>query len=336
MIPFGIIGTSTIAHNFVSHAQASGQWTLNAVYSRNVDTARTFASKHSQAKTPEIHTKIENLAASPSIQVVYIASPNSLHFSQVKLCLEHSKHVIVEKPATSTLTELAILLDLAKEKHVFLLEANRHLHELNFKRVAQNLHRVGRIYGASFTYASYSSRYTAVLTGSTPNIFSLEFSGGSLVDIGVYPISAALALFGVPRQVSYDPVIVRTGVDGGGPVVLRYDGFAVMIGQSKVYTSAAPSEVYGELGTLRFDGVTDISEVEFVDAKTKEVVKLGGEKERLNLVEECREFARIVTEGDWGEAEKLESISRATIEITEKLRRDNGIVFACEREVGKS
>ena len=218
IIPFGIIGTSTIAHNFVSHAQASGQWTLNAVYSRNVETAKTFASKHNQAKTLEIHNSIEDLAASPSIQAVYIASPNSLHFSQAKLCLEQSKHVILEKPATSTSAELATLFGLAREKHLFLLEANRHLHELNFKRVAQNLHRLGSIYGASFTYASYSSRYTAVLTGSTPNIFSLEFSGGSLVDIGVYPISAAVALFGVPHQASYDPVIVRTGADGGGPV----------------------------------------------------------------------------------------------------------------------
>jgi len=336
MIPFGVIGTSTISNNFVSHAQASGQWTLKAVYSRNAETAKAFAFKHSQAKHVEIHNKIEDLAISPSIQVVYIASPNSLHFSQAKLCLENSKHLIVEKPATSTSTELATLFDLAREKHVFLLEANRHLHELNFKRVVQNLHRVGPVYGASFTYSSYSSRYSAVLAGSTPNIFSLDFSGGSLVDIGVYPISAAVALFGVPRQASYDPVIVRTGVDGGGPVVLRYDGFAVAISQSKVYTSTAPSEVYGELGTLRFDGITDINEVEFVDSKTKEVVKLGGEKEKLNLVEECREFARIVVESDWEEAKKLERISRATVEITEKLRRENGIVFACEREAEKS
>jgi predicted dehydrogenase len=227
------------------------------------------------------------------------------------------------------------LFDLAREKHLFLLEANRHLHEVNFKRVAENLHRLGHIYGASFTYSSYSSRYTAVLAGSIPNIFSLDFSGGSLVDIGVYPISAAVALFGVPRQASYDPVIVRTGVDGGGPIVLRYEGFAVAISQSKVYTSAAPSEVFGELGTLRFDGITDISVVEFVDAKTKEVVRLGEEKEKLNLLEECREFARIIVESDWEEAEKLERISRTTIEITEKLRRDNGIVFACEREARK-
>ena len=336
MIPFGIIGTSTITHNFVSHAQASGQWTLSAVYSRNAEIAGSFASKHSQAKAIEIHDKIENLAASPSIQAVYIASPNSLHFSQAKLFLEQSKHVILEKPATSTSAELAALFGVAKEKRVFLLEANRHLHELNFKRVAQNLHRVGPIYGASFTYASYSSRYTAVLAGSNPNIFSLEFSGGSLVDIGVYPISASVALFGVPRHASYDAVIVRTGVDGGGPVVLRYEGFSVAISQSKVYTSAAPSEVYGELGTLRFDGVTDISEVEFVDAKSKEVVRLGGEKERLNLVEECREFARIIAESDWEEAAKLERISRATIEVTEKLRRDNGIVFECDKEARKS
>ena len=239
--------------------------------------------------------------------------------------------MILEKPSTSTSAELATLFDTAHSHGVLLFEANRHLQECNFKALRAALPLVGAIYGASLTYASYSSRYSAVLAGEAPNIFSLEFSGGALVDIGVYGVSAAIALFGPPRSASYDPVIVATGADGGGPVVLRYEGFAVTVLQSKCYSSAAPSEVYGEKGTLRVNAVTDIASVEFIDAKTKAVTKLGGEKCKYNLMEECVEFARIINSRDHEEAAKLETLSKEVLKITEKLRKDNGIIFAVER-----
>jgi predicted dehydrogenase len=331
MITFGIIGTSTISHNFVAHAHASGQWALRAIYSRDESKAREFGKKHVLSLFPALYTSIEDLARDEHIQAVYIASPNHLHFFQAKTCLKAGRHVILEKPATSTSAELDTLFKIAKANNVFLIEANRHLQEVNFKVLKENLNRLGTVYGASFTYASYSSRYSNVLAGETPNIFSLDFSGGSLVDIGVYCIAAAIALFGAPKAATYKPVIVATGADGGGPILLEYEDFGVAIQQSKCYTSEAPSEVYGEKGTLRINGVTDIVEVEFVDAKTKEVVKLGKEKCHLNLMEECLEFARIIQNGDKEEAEKLEKLSREVIEVTEKLRRDNGIVFAVER-----
>lgn len=330
-IPFGIIGTSTITHNFVSHAHASGQWTLKAIYSRHETTAHDFVKKHTPDTAPAIYTSISDLANSPDIQAVYIASPNNLHFSHAKTCLSAGKHVILEKPATSTSSELDKLFELAKEKGVFLIEANRHLQEVNFKVLKDSLPRLGTIYGASFTYASYSSRYTAVLNGETPNIFSLDFSGGSLVDIGVYCVAAAISLFGPPKSASYKPVIVATGADGGGPILLEYEGFGVAIMQSKCFTSTAPTEVYGERGTLRCSGVTDIRDVEFVNAKTKEAVQLGMEKCHLNLMEECVEFARIIQQGDKDEVGRLEESSREVIKLTEKLRRDNGIVFGVER-----
>lgn len=190
---------------------------------------------------------------------------------------------------------------------------------------------MGPVYGASFTYASYSSRYNNVLAGETPNIFNLRYSGGALVDLGVYPISFAVALFGKPASQTYKPVIVKTGADGGGLITLNYKDFAVAINASKCYTSKTPSEVYGEKGTLLLNGVTDISSVKFLDAKTKGEEELAGPKAELNLQEEAAEFARIIEEGDTAAAEKLEQISRITLEITEDLRRQNGLLFDVEK-----
>jgi predicted dehydrogenase len=247
--------------------------------------------------------------------------------------LEAGKHVILEKPATSTSAELDSLFKLAKSNGVFLLEAYRHIQEANFKLLKEAISTsLGTPFGASLTYSTYSSRYDAVLAGETPNIFSLAFSGGSLVDIGVYPIAFAVALWGKPESCTYAPYICPTGVDGGGMVTLKYKTFGVQINQSKCFKSSAPTEIYGENGTITINATTDIESIKFWNRKTKETKELAGEKREFNLAEEAEEMARIIGEGDREAAGRLEEISRIVICITEGLRRDNGIVYDVEKK----
>jgi predicted dehydrogenase len=329
MINFATIGSGWITDSFIQSAQATGSWKLVSVFSRSQDSANAFAQKHNITGT---HTTLESLASDKTVQAVYIASPNSLHYEHAKLILSAGKHVVLEKPAASTLKELTQLFEIAKAKGVFLLEAYRHIQEPNFKALQAAIkERLGPVYGASLNYASRSSRYNNVLAGETPNIFSLDYSGGSLVDLGVYPISAAVALFGSPVSQAYKPYIIRTGADGGGIVTLNYKEFAVTINASKIYTSAAPSEVFGEKGTLRLSGITDIEDVEFWGAGSKSAEKLGKGKVELNMKDEAGEFARIIWEGDAQEAERLRQISETVQTITEDLRRQNGLLFAVER-----
>ena len=286
------------------------------------------------------YTSLEDFAADKELQAVYIASPNSHHYVHAKQMLRAKKHVILEKPATSTVTELDDLFRIAKEEGVMLIEAFRHIQEANFKvlrKALQEEKRLGQIYGASFTFASYSSRYTNVLNGDTPNIFSLEFSGGSLVDVGVYPVCFAVALFGKPQSQVYAPFLCKTGVDGGGVIILRYEGFGVQINNSKGYTSAAPNEVYGENGTITMNSSTDISTLKHWNPRTKETEELAGhyktpEKPNVNMEEEAVEFAGIIEEKDLHAAKELEEISRVVIGITTDLRRQNGIVYPADKQ----
>ncbi|TKA72233.1 hypothetical protein B0A49_05981 [Cryomyces minteri] len=329
MINFAVIGTGWITDSFIQSAHATKSWKLTAVYSRKEATAKEFGAKYD---VTTVHTTLGSLANDASIAVVYIASPNSLHYSQAKEILSAKKHVILEKPATSTVAEFEEIYALAKEKGVFLIEANRHIQEANFKVLQKNLSRLGQIYGASLTYASYSSRYNNVLAGEVPNIFNLDYSGGCLVDIGVYPLNFAVALLGKPESQTYKPVITKTGADGGGFIVLNYDSFGVQINQSKCYSSTAPSEVYGEKGTISVNATTDIDRISFLDAKTKKTEELAQKKVEFNLMEEAAEFARIIEQGDKEAAQKLEEMSRIVIGITTDLRTQNGIVFGVEKE----
>jgi len=331
MINFGIIGTNWITDSWIQHSQATNKWKLAAVYSRDQETAKKFAEKYSVSTT---YTSLDSLFSDSNLQAIYIASPNSLHFEQAKQVIEANKHVILEKPSTSTVKELDTLFSLAKKHNVHLLEAFRHIQERNFhvlRKAIIDEQRLGRIFGASLTYSSFSSRYNNVLAGEVPNIFSLDFSGGSLVDIGVYPVTFAVALFGKPKSQTYSPFICPTGVDAGGFIVLNYATFGVQINQSKCFTSVAPTEIYGEKGTVTLNGTADIESVKFWSNSTKKTEELAGKKAERNMQEEAEELGRIIEEGDKAAASKLEQISRDVLDVTTDLRRQNGIVYKAER-----
>ncbi|CBX98897.1 hypothetical protein IAQ61_007491 [Plenodomus lingam] len=328
MINFGIIGTNWITHSFVAGAHATGKWNLAAVYSRKTETAEEFASQY-EGQTITTYTDLEALAADPTITTVYIASPNILHYTHAKLILAAGKNVILEKPACSTVAELDDLFQTSKANNVILLEAFRHLQEPNFKLLKQHIPTLGPLYGASFTFAQYSSRYEKVLAGETPNIFNLAMGGGALVDLGVYPLAAAIDLFGAPTQSSYSPIKIATGADGAGTLLLTYPTFAVHLMHSKIFNSAAPSEIYGQRGTLSMPSVADIETVTYWDAKSKQVQVLEGvqERERLSLRHEAEEFARVLGERDEREVERLGRVSREVVAVLERVRRENGLLF---------
>ena len=332
MINFGVVGTNWITHSYVAGAHATGKWNLAAVYSRKEETAKEFAAKY-EGKQIATYTDLNDLARDGNISTVYIASPNILHYEHAKVILTAGKNVILEKPSCSTVEELDDLFKTAKEKNVILLEAFRHIQEANFKLLKQQLSTLGPIYGASITYAQYSSRYERVLAGEVPNIFNLEMGGGALADLGVYCVAAAIDLFGAPLDAQYWPVKIATGADGGGRLILKYPTFTVHLCHSKIYNSDAPSEIYGENGTLIIPTITDIDRVTFWDSKTKEKLELSGvgKPEELNLKEEAEEFAIVIELRDQDAVMRHETLSRDVLKVLEKARRDNGLLFPGEK-----
>ncbi|WP_048827674.1 Gfo/Idh/MocA family protein [Bacillus sp. B-jedd] len=325
---FGTVGTSWITASFISAARLSGKMELKAVYSRSREKAGKFAAEN---KAPLIFTNLEEMAASPEIDAVYIASPNSLHFQHAILFLQNKKHVLCEKPIFSNVAELEEAFRIAEENGVFLIEAIRNMHSPNLAVLKRKLGRAGVLRSAIFPYISYSSRYDFVLKGEEPNIFSAKFSGGALVDLGVYPLFLAVALFGRPKGVSYSPVILPTGVDGAGTLVLTYPGFVCTIMCSKISDSTIPCEIHGEKGTFILGDAAPISSITFHDSRTKEREDIGGQQEEEDMMYEAVEFARIIKEADREAYKELKQLSRTVLEITEQARLQNGIVFECEK-----
>ncbi len=328
MINFGTVGTGWITSSFIEAAHLSDEWKLAAVYSRSEENAQMLADTYNAST---IFTDLEEMAASDRIDAVYIASPNSLHFEQALIFLKNKKHVICEKPIFSNTTEWDTAIKLAEENGVFLFEAVRNIHTPNFKILKEKLSMAGEIRSAILPYIKYSSRYDLFLQGEEPNIFSAEYSGGALVDLGVYPLNLAVGLFGAPKKASYHPVVLRSGVDGSGTLVLEYEGFVCTILCSKVSHSTILCEIHGEEGTFVLDDAAPISQIEYYDSHTEESHVISVPLQEKDMVYECQNIANIIASNDQLAYEELKRLSRTVLKITEESRKQNGIIFAAER-----
>ncbi|RLQ90632.1 gfo/Idh/MocA family oxidoreductase [Falsibacillus albus] len=325
---FGTIGTSSITTKFINASRLSKKLHLTSVYSRDKANAEEFANRFDAEFT---YDDLEEMAASPELDAVYIASPNSLHYEQAKLFLQNKKHVICEKPIFSNIQELEEIFQIAEENDVYILEAIRNIHSPNFKRLKQQLSKAGKIRSAILHSIKYSSRYDQFLEGEDPNIFSPQFSGGAIVDVGVYPIFLAAGLFGAPLQVSYHPVRLRNGIDGSGTLVLTYDDFVCTVLCSKIAQSFSPNEIHGEEGTFILDKAAPISTIEYIDHSLTKREQISIPQEENDMVYEIEEIVRIIETKNAKEYKELNELSRLVLDITETARKQNNIIFSCEK-----
>lgn len=288
----GTIGTSTITEQFIEAAKQSGAYTLEAVYSRKEQTADAFKEKF-QAK--KAYFDWDSFLQDESIDVIYIASPNSLHFEQAVAVLNHQKHAIVEKPIVTSLSEWDELFKTAKANDKVVVEAARHIHEPNFQHITERIKALPEISGASLTYSKYSSRYDNVLAGEEPAIFSTTFAGGAVNDLGIYTIYAAVSWFGKPEAVFAFSQKIRTGVDGKGTAILRYPDFDVTLNYGKINTSLHHSEVYSSSQTLVLDAVTGLEKAKTVDARMRKEEAVTLDEPSTNpLIWEAQHFAAVM------------------------------------------
>ncbi len=328
MINLGTVGTGWITESFIEAAKLSGKLNVTAVYSRTEEKAKALAHTYDAAL---YFSDIEEMAKSAEIEAVYIASPNSIHFEQALTFLKNKKHVICEKPIFSNTAELEEAYQTAEENGVYLFEAIRNIHTPNFDILKEKLHLAGKIRSTVLPYIQYSSRYDLFLKGEVPNIFSSTYSGGALVDLGVYPLYLAVGLFGEPKKAAYHPVILSSGVDGSGTLILDYQDFVCTILCSKISHSVIPCEIHGEKGTFVLEDAAPISEIKFIDSHTKESQILSVPQEDKDMVYECINIAQIIETRDDTQYEKLKDLSQIVLRITEEARRQNKIVFGVEQ-----
>lgn len=329
----GTIGTSWITDSFIEAALATERYTLAKVYSRSHEKGETFASKYGDIA---VETNLTTFIESPDLDVIYIASPNSLHYEQSLMAMRAKKHVIVEKPATTKVEEWDEMLKVAGENNVFIIEAAKHMFIPNLKVIAEEIEKLGEIRGATFPYIRFSSRFDNVLAGEEPNIFSLKFAGGALMDLGIYPIYTAVALFGKPEEVLFFARKLTTGVDGIGTGILRYKDFDVTILVGKNATSAYEVEIYGENETLIIDHVSHLDKARLLDVRTFESREVTLKTQHKNqMYYEAEALADMIADPDSQTTKKryreLSELARVVSGILYDMRMQAEIIFPTDK-----
>lgn len=326
-VRFGIVGTNFITEKILKAAKLEPRFELVAVYSRTQERADAFAQLYN---IPYTFTSLEEMAASPLIDAVYIASPNSLHASQSILFMNNGKHVLCEKPFASNAKEVRAMIDAAKENNVTLMEAMKPTLTPNFLTIKEHVKELGAVRRYFSCYCQYSSRYDDLKKGVVANAFKLELSNGAVMDIGVYTIYPMVVLFGRPKKIDATGILLPTGVDGQGAVNFEYEGMNATVLYSKIANSSLPTEIQAEDITLVADRINIINKVTVRQRGSTVDMEISTPHHSDEYYFEIAEFISLVQERKLeSEINSLEN-SLITIEIIDEIRKQLGVVYPAD------
>jgi predicted dehydrogenase len=245
---WGILGTGGIARQFTADLLLAGH-TVTAVGSRARESADRFAALFG---LPAAHASYEELAADPSVDLIYVATPHPFHYPNAMLALEAGKHVLVEKPFTLNAAQAQHLVTYAASRGLVALEAM-------WTRWLPHMARLREIVAAGTIGEprSMSADHTQRLPDDPGHrLNALELGGGALLDLGVYPVSFASQLFGAPASVQATATFKETGADAQVATMFRYSGGQIATTYS-ASTTQGPNvaDVLGTGGRIEVDSV---------------------------------------------------------------------------------
>ncbi|MCC6144441.1 MAG: Gfo/Idh/MocA family oxidoreductase [Candidatus Hydrogenedentes bacterium] len=245
---WGILGTGAIANQFAEGLRAVADAELAAVGSRNQATADAFAAKWG---VPRAHASYDALADDPDIDIIYIATPHPLHAENSILALQSGKAVLCEKPFTVNAAQANALITVARGEGRFLMEAMWS----RFHPVMDDIRRwleEGAIGEPRMLQADFGFRADPQ---ETPRLLDAGLAGGSLLDVGVYPISLASMIFGTqPPHIATEAAISGYGTDEQAACIFRYESGALALLSSAVLTETPwEAVIMGTEGWIRID-----------------------------------------------------------------------------------
>ena len=243
---WGILGPGRIAHNFADGLKVIDDASLYAVASSNLERAEAFANEYGGAKT---YNSYEALVNDPEVDGVYIATPHRFHFENIMRCLNAGKPVLCEKPLTVNAAETRQVIKTARENKVFLMEAlwTRYL---PIYRVVRQWLDDGVIGHISLMVGTFGFNAPKDKDDRWQN---LELAGGTLLDMGVYPISVSQWVMGIqPKSSVAMAHLGKTGVDELTTVLLKYEnGVISQFHSSFLSNNVNDFLIYGAKGHIR-------------------------------------------------------------------------------------
>jgi len=322
-INWAIIAPGNIAKKFATALQGVQNVNLYSVASRNLSRAQEFARDYGFETVAESY---EILIADPRVDVIYIASPHTLHVEQSIACLNAGKSVLCEKPMSINAADAKRVFDAARVNNVFYMEAvwTRFMPMLDKARELIDGDSIGEIQTVQASFGidvPFSPKH---------RLHNPQLAGGALLDVGIYTITFAQWLMQTPPvQVSALSQLGKTGVDERTGVILRYPGGQVATLNSAI-TSRSNHEawIFGSKGSIQMSSFWQCQEM---------ILHANGSSERFNMPHringyegEIEEVNRCLNEGKIQSDIFPWSESLTVMEIMDEARSQIGLRYPAE------
>jgi len=319
---WAILGCGKIARKFATDLKVLPNARLYAAASRSLENAQAFANEIGFEKA---YGSYEEMVNDPEVDVVYIASPHSHHCEHTLLCLNHKKAVLCEKAFAINSKEVAQMVDASKRNNTFLMEAFWTRFQPSFLKV-MDIIRSGELGTLKMVRSdfAFNAEYNP-----EKRLYNVALGGGSLLDIGIYPIFMSLMTLGKPSEIRTLAKFCPTGAEESIMMSFSYpDGQIASLVSSFASYSSTQTEFSFENGFVRLNRrfYTPTTLTYWKNWENEQLITFekgagfGYELEAAHVME-CLE--RGMTESD----RMPLSLSSDLMEIMDKVREDAGIIF---------
>lgn len=243
-IRWGIAGLGSIAHTFAKDLALVKGGKLMAVASRNLQRSEEFAAIYGATHS---YGSYDELFASNSVDVIYIATTHNHHEALSIAAMNHGKHVLCEKPLGVNLKQVKNMIACAERNKVFFMEALWSRFNPSIQKV-KNLVDSGAIGKIGYLHADFA--FYALERSEEGRLLNPDLAGGSLLDIGIYPIFLSYLLLGLPKKVQSSSKFYKTGVEIQTSVLFDYDEAQAMLYSGLTSKSEMRAEIAGSKGSI--------------------------------------------------------------------------------------
>jgi predicted dehydrogenase len=241
---WGFVAAGRMAAAMAADLRYASRCQVAGVVSRTADSAAGFARRFGG----QVYPSLDAMLADPAVDVIYISSPNNLHYSQAKAALEAGKPVLCEKPFTLNAAQLDALIHLTHSRKLFLMEAMW----VRYLPIQAKLRELLADCAIGDVLALHASFHSLAPNEASNRFYNPALGGGALLDLGIYPISFASSVLGEPASISSHARIGPTGIDEHFGAVLGYSNGATALVAAGI-DGRLPQEavIVGNKGNIR-------------------------------------------------------------------------------------
>jgi predicted dehydrogenase len=318
---WGVLGAGKMSAKFSKGLKLLENAELYSVGSTDINRARHFADENGFTRA---FGSYEDFATDPELDIVYIATPHTLHHKNTLLCLANGKQVLCEKAFSINHREVSQMVSSARQKNLFLMEALWPPFQPFYRKAREILASgvLGRVINMH-AWFSFKPPYDPA-----DRKFNLNLGGGSLLDIGIYPVIDCLTFMGVPDEINALASFAPTGTEDSLNAIFRYnDGRLASIYSSFRTNTGIGCTIYCENGNMTVARGRDMNQHLFLELNGSEKQEFMFSPDAMGYHFEAEEVMRCLDAGKTESEIVPLSFSLDLIKTLDRIRNAAGIVF---------